>query len=104
MLAAQLNSLSIVKSLKRLVSKFQSARAILPESNLSVPISDSKERQVSQLQEMSIKQVEQALAWLDSPVQSTPPEELQQLNPVEWMLLEQLLQQLLLEKEQSRVQ
>ena len=54
-----------------------------------------------QLQELSTKQVEQALAWLDSPVQSAPPVE---LSPVEWHLLKQLLHQLLLEKEHSPVQ
>jgi hypothetical protein len=66
-----------------------------------VSTSPNKERQVLQLQELTNPQLEQALAWLDSPVQSPPPLDLTQ---VEWYLLRQLLDQLLLEREHNPVQ
>ena len=56
------------------------------------------------LQELSLPQVEKALAWLASPVNSPPPEDLQELNELEWFLLRRMLDNLLLEKEQSPVQ
>ena len=52
---------------------------------------------------LSVLQVEKALRWLDSPVQSPPPEELESLSQVEWYLLDRMLQELLLEKEHSRL-
>ncbi len=61
-----------------------------------------QERQV--LSNLSVEQIEQALKWLDSPVQSPPPPELESLNQLEWYLLDKLLQQLLVEKENSRLQ
>ena len=62
-----------------------------------------KQEELQMLQDLSVSQVEKALAWLDSPVQSPPPEELLELNQVEWFLLDRLLQELLLEKESSRL-
>ena len=56
----------------------------------------TKEQQM--LTNLSVEQVEQALQWLDSPVQSAPPQELEQLSQVEWYLLDQMLQNLILEK------
>jgi hypothetical protein len=61
-----------------------------------------QERQV--LSHLSVEQIEQALKWLDSPVQSPPPPELESLNQLEWYLLDKLLQQLLSEKESSLLQ
>jgi hypothetical protein len=61
-----------------------------------------QERQV--LSHLSVEQIEQALKWLDSPVQSPPPPELESLNQLEWYLLDKLLQQLLVEKESSLLQ
>jgi hypothetical protein len=52
---------------------------------------------------LSVLQVEKALAWLDSPVQNPPPEELLELTQVEWFLLDRMLQELILEKEHSRL-
>jgi hypothetical protein len=69
-----------------------------------VSISLHKEHQVPQLQHLTNPQLEQALAWLDSPVQSAPPQELKELSQVEWYLLRQLLDQLLLEREHNPVQ
>jgi hypothetical protein len=57
------------------------------------------------LQDLSLTLVEQALVYLDSPVQTYPlPEELQQLNLMEWHLLDQMLQKLLWERANSPVQ
>jgi hypothetical protein len=56
------------------------------------------------LQELSNKQVEQALAYLANPLPEPPPEPLNKLNQVEWYLLEQLLNNLLEEREQSQLQ
>ena len=53
------------------------------------------------LQELTHQQVEQALKWLHSPVQNKPPQELLDLNPVEWYLLEQMLGQIWLEQSSS---
>ena len=55
------------------------------------------------LQNLSVPQLEQALAWLDSPIQDPPPKELEQLNEVEWLLLNRMLQGLLWEKEHNPV-
>ena len=51
------------------------------------------------LQNLSTQQLELAMSWLDSPVQSPPPEELESLTQVEWYLLDNLYQRLLKEKE-----
>ena len=56
------------------------------------------------LQELSQKQVEQALQWLADPLPSAPPEGLESLNQLEWFLLRRMLDSLLLEKENSPVQ
>jgi hypothetical protein len=53
------------------------------------------------LQELTHKQVEQALEWLHSPTKARPPQELLDLNPVEWYLLEQMLGQIWLEQSSS---
>jgi hypothetical protein len=50
------------------------------------------------LQDLSVNQMEQAFQWLESQMKQAPPQELQQLNEVEWMLLERMLQGLLMEK------
>ena len=55
------------------------------------------------LQDLSEEQLEQALAWLASPVQTYPPKGLEGLNQVEWYLLDNLLQNLLLERDHSPV-
>ena len=61
-------------------------------------ITREKRKEQKMLQELTLQQVEQALQWLDSPVQSAPPQELEQLSQVEWYLLDKMLQELLLEK------
>ena len=49
------------------------------------------------------KQVEKALAWLASPVQEAPPDELLDLNQMEWFLLDRMLQTLIQERDNNRV-
>jgi len=61
-----------------------------------------KEKNV--LQKLSLPQVERALAWLASPLPEPPPEDLQELNELEWFLLRRMLDSLLHEKEQNPVQ
>jgi hypothetical protein len=56
------------------------------------------------LQELSPKQVEQALQWLASPVQDPPPKGLEKLNQLEWFLLQRMLDSLLAEKENAPLQ
>jgi hypothetical protein len=56
------------------------------------------------LQNLSNSQVEKALAWLASPELDPPPDDLLQLNQMEWFLLQKMLDSLLLEKELSPVQ
>lgn len=58
---------------------------------------------VSEMRQLSVPQIEQALEWLDSPVASPPPEELESLSQVEWMQLDRLLQALWQEKANSPV-
>ena len=53
------------------------------------------------LQNLSTQQLELAMSWLDSPVLSPPPEELENLTQVEWYLLDSLYQRLLREKQAS---
>jgi hypothetical protein len=48
--------------------------------------------------------VEKALAWLASPELDPPPDDLLQLNQMEWFLLQKMLDSLLLEKELSPMQ
>ena len=56
------------------------------------------------LDNLSPKQVELALSWLDSPIKSSPPEELLSLQPMEWFLLDRMLASLLHEKKLSPLQ
>jgi hypothetical protein len=63
---------------------------------------EPQEHQV--LTNLSKEQVEQAFQYLSDPIQVYPPPGLEELNQVEWFLLDQLLQQLLQEKQHSRVQ
>lgn len=62
------------------------------------------EKEPLNLQQLSVEQLEQALAWLDSPVQCPPPEGLESLNQVEWFLLDRMLQGLLWEREHNPLQ
>ncbi len=55
------------------------------------------------LQNLDTNQIELALKWLDSPVLSPPPQELESLTQMEWYLLDNLLQLLLKEKQNSQV-
>ena len=55
------------------------------------------------LQDLSHSQLEQALSYLANPILQTPPQPLDQLNPMEWYLLERLLENLLDEKDHSPV-
>jgi hypothetical protein len=55
------------------------------------------------LTNLSLHQVEQALAWLASPIQESPPQELEELGHVEWFLLDRMLQALKAEQEHSPV-
>ena len=57
------------------------------------------------LDSLSQKQVELAFQYLNQPVLSHPPPlELQELNDLEWFLLERMLQKLLKEKDESPLQ
>jgi hypothetical protein len=57
------------------------------------------------LSNLSIHQVEQALEYLAEPVQTYPlPEELKELQPQEWFLLERMLQALMLERSSKPLQ
>jgi hypothetical protein len=56
------------------------------------------------LQELNQQQLERALRFLNSPLKADPPPELQQLSPVEWYLLNNLLENLLEEKKHHRLQ
>jgi hypothetical protein len=56
-----------------------------------------KERQM--LDQLTPQQVEQAFQWLDSPIQSYPPKDLQNLTDLEWFLLDRMLCTLLQEKD-----
>ena len=93
------NNLIIVKLQRHLASKFRLELKTLKALNLSANILHNEEHQM--LQELTHKQVEQALEWLHSPVQTRPPQELLDLNPVEWYLLEQMLGQIWLEQSSS---
>jgi hypothetical protein len=55
------------------------------------------------LDKLSPQQVELALAWLASPVQEAPPDELLDLNQMEWFLLDRMLQTLIQERDSQRV-
>jgi hypothetical protein len=52
---------------------------------------------------LSVPQIEQALEWLDSPVVSPPPQELESLSQLEWFQLDRLLQALWREKASSQL-
>ena len=54
------------------------------------------------LQELSPRQVEDALAWLASP-ELSPPQDLKHLHEMEWFLLQRMLDSLLQEKYHSPV-
>ena len=56
------------------------------------------------LEQLSHQQVELALKWLDSPIKSPPPQELEHLNQMEWFLLQRMLDSLLSEKKASPLQ
>ncbi len=56
------------------------------------------------LQDLTKPQLEQALAWLACPEPLSVPQELKELNQVEWFLLNQLLENLLEEKQHSPLQ
>ena len=56
------------------------------------------------LDKLSPMQVEQAFKWLDSPIQTSPPQELESLSQMEWFLLDRMLQGLLQEKQHSPLQ
>ncbi len=92
------------KALKEQLNKLQQKTAIgksVPAGQLKAEEKDFSKlslKEQKMLQELTLQQVEQALQWLDSPVQSAPPQELEQLSQVEWYLLDKMLQQLLLEK------
>ena len=64
---------------------------------MRVPREKLKEQQL--LSNLSPDQVESALEWLYSPVQSPPPEELVELSQLEWFLLDRMLASLLSEKD-----
>jgi hypothetical protein len=53
------------------------------------------------LDNLSVQQVEKALEWLAQPVQCHPPQDLEKLDPLEWFLLERMLQALWQEKNSS---
>jgi len=53
------------------------------------------------LEKLSHQQVEQALAWLASPVQEPPPDALVKLNQMEWFLLDRMLAQLMAERDNN---
>jgi hypothetical protein len=59
------------------------------------------QKELQMLDSLSTKQVESALSWLDSPIKSPPPEELKGLLPMEWYLLERMLEALQKEQELS---
>jgi hypothetical protein len=54
------------------------------------------------LTNLSVPQVEQALRWLASPVQEPPPQELESISQIEWMMLDRLLQDLQTEQQYSQ--
>ena len=56
------------------------------------------------LQNLTRPQVEQALAWLAQPDPLSVPQELKGLSQLEWFLLNNLLENLLEEKQHSPVQ
>ena len=54
-----------------------------------------------ELRSLSLEQIEQALLWLDNPLQEEQPKDLQELNPGEWFQLDLLLRGLQWEKEHN---
>jgi hypothetical protein len=55
------------------------------------------------LDNLSVPQLEQALAWIHSPLRQPPPQELEKLTPAEWYVLTGLLRDLLEEKLHQQV-
>jgi hypothetical protein len=56
------------------------------------------------MQNLSNQQLEKAFKWLASPVQEPPPQELENLQQVEWFLLSRMLDGLMQEQQDSQVQ
>lgn len=67
-------------------------------------MSKPNSKALSEMRQLSLPQIEQALEWLDSPVQSPPPQELESLSQAEWLQLDRLLQALWKEKANSPLQ
>jgi hypothetical protein len=63
---------------------------------MRLPKEKLKERQL--LESLSPSQLESAMEWLYSPVQSPPPEELEDLSQLEWFLLDRMLASLMSER------
>jgi hypothetical protein len=99
MAARPLNNQNIDKLLGQLVLVFRLEQKMPRQLNSLEIILHNKEHQM--LQELTSKQVEEALMWLHSPLHLKPPQELRDLNPVEWYLLEQMLGQIWLEQASS---
>ena len=55
------------------------------------------------LNNLSLQQVELGLAWLASPIQDSPPQELEGLGQMEWFLLDRMLQALEVERRANPV-
>ena len=55
------------------------------------------------LQDLSQRQLEQAMKYLVQPLKEPPPRGLEDLNDMEWFLLSRMLEGLLLEKDNSPV-
>jgi hypothetical protein len=55
------------------------------------------------LNNLSLQQVELGLAWLASPIQDSPPQELEGLGQMEWFLLDRMLQALEVERQANPV-
>jgi hypothetical protein len=76
----------------------------LPNSNFNLP---NRRRNVkpdwSLLPDLPLPLLEQAFRFLANEEQDWPPPELDHLSGLEWMLLEQLLQSLLKERDRSPV-
>ena len=94
-----LNSLTTAKLQQRLASRFRLEQRTSTALKLFANTLHNEEHPM--LQDLTSTQVEQALKWLHSPLQIKPPQDLLDLNPVEWYLLEQLLGQIWLEQASS---
>ena len=56
------------------------------------------------LDKLSVAQIEAALKYLHSPLPEPPPQGLEELNQLEWFLLDRMLERLLQEKDHSPLQ